>query len=207
MRELASEGAITSEVIYNALADATPKLQAMFDKMPVTMSQSFGVLRNNYKKFVGDFVNDTTGLSGVVAKSLLGIANNFETLAKGSIAVTGVALVSLASRVTLTTTAFSALGKVVMAHPVVAMTAGVVALASAFMVLMMCLIPRALFLVICSAWLTWACRACQIWQKRWRLTYQTVLMKAPNRLAKDLPYFSPTPKVGLQGLSKGLCVY
>lgn len=132
VRELASEGAITSEVIYNALADATPKLQAMFDKMPVTMSQSFGVLRNNYKKFVGDFVNDTTGLSGVVAKSLLGIANNFETLAKGSIAVAGVALVSLASRVTLTTTAFSALGKVVMAHPVVAMTAGVVALASAF---------------------------------------------------------------------------
>lgn len=132
LRELASEGALTSKVIYNALADAIPTLQAMFDKMPVTMSQSFGVLRNNYKKFVGDFVNDTTGLSGVVAKSLLGIAYNFETLAKGAVAVAGVALVSLASRVTLTTTAFSALGKVIMAHPVVAMTAGVVALASAF---------------------------------------------------------------------------
>lgn len=132
LRELASEGALTSKVIYNALADAIPTLQAMFDKMPVTMSQSFGVLRNNYKKFVGDFVNDTTGLSDVVAKSLLGIAYNFETLAKGAVAVAGVALVSLASRVTLTTTAFSALGKVIMAHPVVAMTAGVVALASAF---------------------------------------------------------------------------
>lgn len=132
LRELASEGALTSKVIYNALADAIPTLQAMFDKMPVTMSQSFGVLRNNYKKFVGDFVNDTTGLSGVVAKSLLGIAYNFETLAKGAVAVAGVALVSLAGRVTLTTTAFSALGKVIMAHPLGAMATGVVALASAF---------------------------------------------------------------------------
>lgn len=132
VRQLASDGAITSEVIYNALADATPRLQAMFDKMPVTMSQSFGMLSNNYKKFVDKFVNNTTGLSSVVVKSLLGMADNFETLAKGAVAVAGVALVSLASRVTLTTTAFSALGKVIMAHPLVAMTAGVVALASAF---------------------------------------------------------------------------
>nr|DAT24662.1 MAG TPA: Tail tape measure [Caudoviricetes sp.] len=132
VRELASEGAITSEVIYNALADATPKLQAMFDKMPVTISGSLERVSNNYKKFVDKFVNNTTGLSSVVVKSLLGMADNFETLAKGAVAVAGVALVSLASRVTLTTTAFSALGKVITAHPLVAMTAGVVALASAF---------------------------------------------------------------------------
>lgn len=132
VRQLASDGAITSEVIYNALADATPKLQAMFDKMPVTMSQSFGVLRNNYKKFVGDFVNDTTGLSGVVAKSLLGIANNFETLAKGAVAVAGVALVGLASKVTLTTTAFTALKAVMMTHPVLAVATAVLGVSSAF---------------------------------------------------------------------------
>lgn len=132
LRELASEGALTSEVIYNALADATPRLQAMFDKMPVTISGSIERVSNNYKKFVDKFVNNTTGLSSVVVKSLLGMADNFETLAKGAVAVAGVALVSLASRVTLTTTAFSALGKVIMAHPLVAMTAGVVALASAF---------------------------------------------------------------------------
>lgn len=133
VRELASEGAITSEVIYNALADAIPKLQAMFDKMPVTMSQSFGVLRNNYKKFVGDFVNDTTGLSSVVVKSLLGIANNFETLAKGAVAVAGVALVGLASKVTLTTTAFTALKAVMMTHPVLAVATAVLGVSSAFL--------------------------------------------------------------------------
>lgn len=132
VRELASEGAITSEVIYNALADATPKLQAMFDKMPVTISGSLERVSNNYKKFVDKFVNNTTGLSSVVVKSLLGMADNFETLAKGAVAVAGVALVSLASRVSLTTTAFSALGKVIMAHPLGAMATGVVALASAF---------------------------------------------------------------------------
>lgn len=132
VRELASEGAITSEVIYNALADATPKLQAMFDKMPVTMSQSFVVLSNNYKKFVDKFVNNTTGLSGVVAKSLLGIANNFETLAKGAVAVAGVALVGLASKVTLTTTAFTALKAVMMTHPVLAVATAVLGVSSAF---------------------------------------------------------------------------
>lgn len=132
LRQLASDGALTSEVIYNALADAIPKLQAMFDKMPVTMSQSFGVLRNNYKKFVGDFVNDTTGLSSVVVKSLLGIANNFETLAKGAVAVAGVALVGLASKVTLTTTAFTALKAVMMTHPVLAVATAVLGVSSAF---------------------------------------------------------------------------
>lgn len=132
VRELASEGAITSEVIYNALADATPKLQAMFDKMPVTISGSLERVSNNYKKFVDKFVNNTTGLSSVVVKSLLGMADNFETLAKGAVAVAGVALVSLASSVTLTTTAFGALGKVITAHPLMAMATGVVVLASAF---------------------------------------------------------------------------
>lgn len=132
LRELASEGTLTSKVIYNALADATPKLQAMFDKMPVTISGSLERVSNNYKKFVDKFVNNTTGLSSVVVKSLLGMADNFETLAKGAVAVAGVALVSLASRVSLTTTAFSALGKVIMAHPLGAMATGVVALASAF---------------------------------------------------------------------------
>lgn len=132
VRELASEGAITSEVIYNALADATPKLQAMFDKMPVTMSQSFVVLRNNYKKFVDKFVNNTTGLSSVVVKSLLGMADNFETLAKGAVAVAGVALVGLASKVTLTTTAFTALKAVMMTHPVLAVATAVLGVSSAF---------------------------------------------------------------------------
>lgn len=132
VRELASEGAITSEVIYNALADATPRLQAMFDKMPVTISGSLERVSNNYKKFVDKFVNNTTGLSSVVVKSLLGMADNFETLAKGAVAVAGVALVGLASKVTLTTTAFTALKAVMMTHPVLAVATAVLGVSSAF---------------------------------------------------------------------------
>ncbi|WP_394261476.1 tape measure protein, partial [Moraxella boevrei] len=103
VRKMAGEGKITAQVVYDSLSGATDKLQAMFDKMPVTMSQAFGVVKNNYNVFVDNFINKTTGLSGAVAKGLIGISNHFETIAKVAIAGTGLALVGLASKVTLTT--------------------------------------------------------------------------------------------------------
>lgn len=42
---MAGEGKITAQVVYDSLSGATDKLQAMFDKMPVTMSQAFGVVK------------------------------------------------------------------------------------------------------------------------------------------------------------------
>ncbi|WP_019518989.1 tape measure protein [Faucicola boevrei] len=111
VRKMAGEGKITAQVVYDSLSGATDKLQAMFDKMPVTMSQAFGVVKNNYNVFVDNFINKTTGLSGAVAKGLIGISNHFETIAKVAIAGTGLALVGLASKVTLTTTAFTVVVK------------------------------------------------------------------------------------------------
>lgn len=132
VRKMAGEGKITAEVIYDSLSGATDKLQAMFDKMPVTMSQAFGVVKNNYNVFVDNFINKTTGLSGAVAKGLIGISNHFETIAKVAIAGTGLALVGLASKVTLTTTAFTALKTVMMTHPVLAVATAVLGVSSAF---------------------------------------------------------------------------
>lgn len=132
VRKMASDGEITTEVVYDSLSGATDKLQAMFDKMPVTMSQAFGVVKNNYNVFVDNFINKTTGLSGAVAKGLIGISNHFETIAKVAIAGTGLALVGLASKVTLTTTAFTALKTVMMTHPVLAVATAVLGVSSAF---------------------------------------------------------------------------
>lgn len=132
VRKMASEGEITAQVVYDSLSGATDKLQAMFDKMPVTMSQAFGVVKNNYNVFVDNFINKTTGLSGAVAKALIGVSNHFETIAKVAIAGAGVALVGLASKVTLTTTAFTALKTVMMAHPVLAIATAVLGVSSAF---------------------------------------------------------------------------
>lgn len=132
VRKMASEGEITAQVVYDSLSGATDKLQAMFDKMPVTMSQAFGVVKNNYNKFVDNFINKTTGLSGAVAKGLIGISNHFETIAKVAIAGTGLALVGLASKITLTTTAFTALKAVMMNHPVLVIATAVLGVSSAF---------------------------------------------------------------------------
>ena len=132
VRKMAGEGKITAQVVYDSLSGATDKLQAMFDKMPVTMSKAFFTVQNNYNKFVDNFINKSTGLSGAVAKGLIGISNNFETIAKVAIAGTGLALVGLASKVTLTTTAFTALKTVMMTHPVLAVATAVLGVSSAF---------------------------------------------------------------------------
>lgn len=132
VRKMAGEGKITAQVVYDSLSGATDKLQAMFDKMPVTMSKAFFTVQNNYNKFVDNFINKSTGLSGAVAKGLIGVSGHFETIAKVAIAGAGVALVGLASKVTLTTTAFTALKTVMMNHPVLAVATAVLGVSSAF---------------------------------------------------------------------------
>ena len=81
LKKLASDGKITSEIIYNALMSATDELTEQVASMPITVGQAFTVLKNNYKTFVGDFINNTTGLSGVVAGAIGAIAQNFDVLA------------------------------------------------------------------------------------------------------------------------------
>lgn len=81
LKKLASDGKITSEIIYNALISATDELTEQVASMPITVGQAFTVLKNNYKTFVGDFINNTTGLSGVVAGAIGAIAQNFDALA------------------------------------------------------------------------------------------------------------------------------
>ena len=80
LRELAADGKITSEIVYNAVANATESLTEMAAQMPVTVSQALTVLRSNYKRFVGNFINSTTGLSSIVAGAIGVIAQNFDTL-------------------------------------------------------------------------------------------------------------------------------
>lgn len=80
LRALAADGKITSEIVYNAVANATESLTDMAAQMPITVSQALTVLSNNYKRFVGDFINSTTGLSSIVAGAIGVIAQNFDVL-------------------------------------------------------------------------------------------------------------------------------
>lgn len=80
LKKLASDGKITSEVIFRALSGATEELTQQASQMPITVRQALTVLSNNYKKFVGDFINSTTGLSSIVAGAIGVIAQNFDVL-------------------------------------------------------------------------------------------------------------------------------
>ena len=132
VREMSKEGKITAEVMYQALSDATPRLQKMFDSMPITMAQAFGIAKNNYNKFVHEFINNTTGLSGAIAKAIGGISNNFDTLAKVTITTAGLAFVQFASRVAVSSVAMRVFNTVVKANPFVLLATAVLAVSGAF---------------------------------------------------------------------------
>lgn len=131
VKELASEGKITSQVIYETLANATPMLEEMAKKMPVTMGQAFALVRNKYKEFIGDFMNNDTGLSGVIAKSLVVASSHFNTFAKVAVAGAGVAMLGFANRVLASGTALTKLATIMNAHPIFAMASVVMAVSVA----------------------------------------------------------------------------
>lgn len=80
IRELAKDGKITADVVYNAVAKATDSLSAMSDKMPTTVSQALQVIKNEYGYLVDDIMNQNSMMSQNLANVALWTAENFRTL-------------------------------------------------------------------------------------------------------------------------------
>lgn len=80
LRAMSKDGKLTAEAIYNAVSKATDELAIMVAKMPVTMGQALEIVKNNYKYFIDDMLNDTTGLSGAIASGVTFIGNNLYSL-------------------------------------------------------------------------------------------------------------------------------
>ena len=80
LRAMSKEGLLTSKYIYDAVSKATDELTAMVAKMPTTMGQALEIVKNNYKYFIDDMLNDTTGLSGAIASGITFIGRNLESL-------------------------------------------------------------------------------------------------------------------------------
>jgi lambda family phage tail tape measure protein len=75
LRELGSEGKITSDIIIDAFAEASDSLQEEFDKSIPTVGQGFTVLRNNALQAVGA-IDNATGASDALAQSLIFLGDN-----------------------------------------------------------------------------------------------------------------------------------
>ena len=117
LKELGSEGKITSEIIYNAMMKARPEMEKMAQSLPITMSQAWQQVNNSYKTFVDNFMNGTGGMSQGIASMLQGIGKNFDALANIAIAGAGVAMLGLANKVLFAGGAFAKLTTIMKANP------------------------------------------------------------------------------------------
>ena len=111
LKELGSEGKITSEIIYNAMMKARPEMEKMAQSLPITMSQAWQQVNNSYKTFIDNFMNGTGGMSQGIASMLQGVGANFGAIAN---IIGGVVVVALSKYVastvaaTIATTGFTA---------------------------------------------------------------------------------------------------
>ena len=79
VKQLASEGKITSQLLFEAITGATEKISADFEKMPLTVGQAMTQLKNQTLKFVDD-VGNRSGIFDGMAASVSFLAKNIDYL-------------------------------------------------------------------------------------------------------------------------------
>ncbi|MCY1085773.1 tape measure protein [Pasteurella multocida] len=87
VKKLASEGKITSKIIFESISGASEKISESFEKMPLTFGQSMTLLQNSVLKWVSE-INTSTGIIGGLATLVLTLALNFDSFAKAAIYAT-----------------------------------------------------------------------------------------------------------------------
>jgi tape measure domain-containing protein len=79
IRQYMLDGKLTAEDFLNAVKSQAGVLQAEFDSMPVTFSQSVQVLKNNFMLLVGDMDKTLQSSSGL-SQGIMDIADNLENI-------------------------------------------------------------------------------------------------------------------------------
>ncbi len=95
VKKLATEGKITSEVLFKAFKLIEGRIDATFAKTIPTVSQALVVLRNNALQAFGQF-DKASGLTQWLAKALLFLANNMSAVAVAAAAMSAALLVAFA---------------------------------------------------------------------------------------------------------------
>lgn len=103
IRDLAKDGKITADVVYNAVAKATDSLSAMSAKMPTTVSQALQVIKNEYNYLIDDIMNQNSMMSQNIANAVLWVAEHFRTLVSAAAMVGAVWLGIIAKNSALVT--------------------------------------------------------------------------------------------------------
>ena len=85
LKEMGAKGELASADVAKAIIFSRKKIDENFEKMPLTVEQSFTVVSNSFKKFMGDLEKET-GFFKALAKGIVagvnGIQNGFRFLSK-----------------------------------------------------------------------------------------------------------------------------
>lgn len=81
LRKMGEDGQITAATVISAFAKAREELDGKFAKTVPTIGQAFVVLKNYVIQFIGS-LDQATGASGIVARALITVGQNVDTVAK-----------------------------------------------------------------------------------------------------------------------------
>ncbi|MCK3657218.1 hypothetical protein A4G18_00405 [Pasteurellaceae bacterium Pebbles2] len=81
VKKLASDGKLTSQILFEAISGASQKISEDFKKVPVTFGQAMTQMHNAVLKFISDF-DTSSGITGMLASFVSLLATNFSLLAK-----------------------------------------------------------------------------------------------------------------------------
>lgn len=95
LKNLSTEGKLTSDVIVNAVFTMADKVAKDAQKIPVTISDSLTMMENAARKWVGT-ADEASGSSAKISAAIAGIATNFDSFADGMM-YGGMAIVALLS--------------------------------------------------------------------------------------------------------------
>lgn len=95
LKKLGEEGKLTSDRVIRALLAVGGQIDAQFAKLPVTIGQSFTVLQNAITRYIGQ-ADAANGISKTLSGTIIGLANNIDTVAKAAL-LAGVSLTAMAA--------------------------------------------------------------------------------------------------------------
>lgn len=135
LRQLIASGQVTSKEFFDALLSQAGALEETFAKIQPTIRSAGIVFRNNFIRLM----ESSQGIFGVIAKGILFLGENLDTLARLA-AIAGAALLAafaptiILAAITKVTAAITALNIAMLANPALAIATAFIAIATAIAV-------------------------------------------------------------------------
>lgn len=80
LRNLGTQGKLTSDVVVKALTGELRKLRAEADSMPATITDAFVLLKNAITQYVGQ-LNEANGVTSIFSDGIIAVADNIDSIA------------------------------------------------------------------------------------------------------------------------------